>query len=1592
MVVNDFDITQNRADLDSSNALSIDYLKSLTKTSDTGIEGYENENDLPTFWDIKKSNLYKDGKIKMDVSTFRTEVIGNGDSSIYNLDDAIKLKDISIGPGVDEDDDFPYDLYTPVEYIQVGYKNGSIPIKNIAPVFSQSCRFEGDIYVPSSWGNPGSSGILRQINMYPCGANIISTRLAGNLPNTYHPITGLLTPMPGYTRNKTFYMTDGPSGMSFQCPITANPLSDTFDYLNKKTHIIAEVKHVAVYLDNDVIKDVTNRDYMWAKEWANTTQATSPGRNIRNEMHTRRYSFSMQDYEYTNGVKNPAKVVYIFPTLDPCRRQTATGSTTHGPQGFFATNLDTSTGSLAEVLSADPSVMSYINTHNQLPLWAWNRVPYGANNLGELYSKTQLIGAYNTSASKIRASRWGLFGYAVPVSETDYAERYFGGLHSVGDWLHAYYDNGGFNGTNRENGIGYFLGTAPTSTGADTSSRYWMYDWAIHTKPCVPGTRVYNNFKLWQDDELVGSFVTCRRKSDGLYGVYNRVDKTFSCSEYDEWVIQNNGTWPYHFNLTHSYNYFGYTIPAAWGDDASEYDDWHRALITSYWTGDAHGATPYHTNSSMQSDWEYNNLSIAGPTITDAPTGVTDTDNGSTLATLKIEGKEPIFGKDVTEGVYFDFNWKTLRWNFPSKDNPLKFRVYADPSIDYYKENANNPWAANTGASQGLWFGACPTVTPQRWATEYPAGEAPTLTNISSKNIAKWVHQPTSSKYIVTTIPNKTGASVTIGSQEGIKLTNDPYFDVSMYFSDPDWNGAYGTSHGNIAINLSSSYNYFVNKNTLFNDNVVDGSVFNGYYNPIVFIGDKLQTSGDGTHIGWYKSGYTRPTYLDYTETPNNIWNCVPIRGYIMHNIKGKAAIEVKVKDSSIWPDQYTEIESITYTYEGAVAPRWNEVFGGTIQVKPVTANGNDPHFRIKNLFYENFGGWVVVKDTSTIWADQHPAIGWENRFIVNYTLSMSNNNTHNIQGKAWYMGSGGVQDWLYATAYYVGSREPDNIPTWTAYVSTPADEYAFCGNKYVPLMPIPGGEGDERLYYPWIPLAPYLNENNPGTRSPGALNPIKPLNSTNPASAPGYLDLPTIKFPMFLPADPELDYDQDLPQGWSINNVLNLCYILPDSSNWMPRRFAGKTWTYDFCHPDRWNISSPMGTGNFNVEVLNPIWKIGIMSSDMWHEYCAKMWTNSGLYNYNKCDMCYDSSINYVSADYYGSGGIDDPSAWIIGIEIVPWNTEIEPYSSQLAVEISDPSVINVSYLDASLAAKYKLNGTNLNYKIFPLQDAAPVNSGWAQGDPLAPNNEVAGENANYTPNGVKLQFYIIEPLTDHGSCTVTWYNADGHNNGDVSCHLDINITPYESWVFNAPQGEGTGGLNIRWSKQNRDLNGQIVQAYTSGYTNTVDYVIDFLDHFQKNLDTLHIESDLEDTSSFFDNFTIKSQTNNLIEWRIDKTEFLGSKPYINLKISPVENIVRQSIWHQIEYIRIHTNPSILQIPYADSSVLMGKTGNQAVFYTNGPDTDWNEIPEAFNKPSSILLPNIGQQLPLDPTNGDTLPVGYPIVLMHFAQAYSHN
>ena len=174
----------------------------------------------------------------------------------------------------------------------------------------------------------------------------------------------------------------------------------------------------------------------------------------------------------------------------------------------------------------------------------------------------------------------------------------------------------------------YLKKIIPQAAGATSNVHRWMWK----------KTRVYSRFKIWKDFDLAGYFITVRRKSDGLYGVYNTVTKTFHYNKLDYYILHYgmnvNSTSTLGQLHTHTYSQAGLGVTYANPNEA------YTAL----------GKT------NALSQWEYWNLHITGPVY-----------SGST-GTFTLRLDQP----NIANGFTF------TRDHLNMTTNPVNFKIYID--------------------------------------------------------------------------------------------------------------------------------------------------------------------------------------------------------------------------------------------------------------------------------------------------------------------------------------------------------------------------------------------------------------------------------------------------------------------------------------------------------------------------------------------------------------------------------------------------------------------------------------------------------------------------------------------------------------------------------------------------------------------------------------------------------------------------------------------------------------------------------------------------------------------------------------------------
>lgn len=616
---------------DSSIAANVKWIRSKQTLLNGNIlfnkpEELNSEDDLPTIEQIKDSSAYIQGELFMD-SSYKFMELDDSNVKYKSKYDAVAIRDLGFRYDLYS---FPTDLYEEVEYITPGCYGGSIDLSIASDPkwqwgFSGDYRIMGDDTegkyfdnkapweaIPAANNKHNGTAINFYGTQYP---NFLGSAAYTAASNTTTPepdahflyvpsyiYNGALNGKHGYCIRGWSYGHAVPSVEDFY--INEKPGST---YFTAKTHMEFSQEGVIIGTAEDNHKnerkfatsEVTSSDgRLWRRIWGLKSDlvmtVADTGTSI-GELHQYMSHIDCTLYNY-KYVSSGSGRRYWIP--DP------------GDQSWYSTLMDTSGGTnwIDTYTRGDLLVLTYGNNRNY---WAYS------------ISDNNIYRRYN-SPDKAQAEQCNLYLYSTGMSR--------------------YYDHYAYNKyiplTNLQSGDPsvfliddsntwtYLKKIVPQASGATSNIHRWMWK----------KTRVYSRFKIYKDFDLAGYFITVRRKSDGLYGVYNTVTKTFHYNKLDYYILH------YGMNVnsastlgqlhTHTYSQAGLGVTYASPNEA------YTAL----------GKT------NALSQWEYWNLHITGPVY-----------SGSTgTFTLRLDQPNIANGFTLT------------RDHLNMTTNPVNFKIYID--------------------------------------------------------------------------------------------------------------------------------------------------------------------------------------------------------------------------------------------------------------------------------------------------------------------------------------------------------------------------------------------------------------------------------------------------------------------------------------------------------------------------------------------------------------------------------------------------------------------------------------------------------------------------------------------------------------------------------------------------------------------------------------------------------------------------------------------------------------------------------------------------------------------------------------------------
>lgn len=618
----------------------------------------KNQFDAPHIDLLKKTKAYEAGELYMDpqYSYFNLEPYNSG--SYIDKNDVPAGKDVKVRANLYT---LPSD-YEEVEYVQIGMTGGSLPLGIFFDAHNQY-KFDGYIYLPSAsdtyfdntspWSTISAANNKKNGIAYTMFLNYdipvsITGSGAGNTMRigmgpcfTYATLNGL-----GPYRLAYFNLNAPANGVS-STPYTSNNEVCAFfengatrtPWTGKKMRYISDLEYLTM---DDDFNTVTKMRYYDA-----SVATATYGKHLC----ARRSGIQFYDATgstETSMLKHCAYSASYIPTTQvqfASVKQVADPSTVYDPLEQLGDKKDlynslnaNSTGSTWISNGARYSGVSYTNR--------WN--PYGDTDTNNAYGKVEAVwGAIATTEVEDRYA-WNMYDPTntdvVIQSRIEAIGRGNTGLtpgkfYPQDNWEITYF---GTKTSNQNN---------PHTPASYAASNYTWYNRVLPRK-----SRLYSRFRIWKDYELAGYYITCRRKGDGLYGVYNTVNGKFTCSRIDE--LKSLGL---------SVD----TVTAGMYGDLAE-----GTIYNGPYANNTEPGGIIYSPSQMQtlygktdalSNWEYFNLCIMGPRYTETYS------SGVYKVNLKISDASVL-----SNGLYYAYNHPEKR-----SDSVINFNVY----IDGYDEN-----------------------------------------------------------------------------------------------------------------------------------------------------------------------------------------------------------------------------------------------------------------------------------------------------------------------------------------------------------------------------------------------------------------------------------------------------------------------------------------------------------------------------------------------------------------------------------------------------------------------------------------------------------------------------------------------------------------------------------------------------------------------------------------------------------------------------------------------------------------------------------------------------------------------------------------
>lgn len=615
---------------DSSVAASVRWINSKQTLLNNNItfdkpEDLNSESDLPTIEQIKDSSAYLQGELFMN-SSYKFMNLDDSNAKYKSKYDAIAIRDLGFRSDLYT---FPTSLYEEVEYITTGCYGGSIDL-SIASDPKWQWGFSGDYKImgmdaegkyfdnKAPWeainaANNKHNGTA--INFFGTSyPNILSSAAYTAKSNKTTPDPdGHFMHVPMYTYNGSLNGKHGYCIRGWSYGATVPSVEEFYinekpgsTYFTTKTHMEFSQEGIIVGAAEDDHKnerkfatsEVTSSDgRLWRRLWglkSDLVMTVSDTGDPIGELHQymSHMDCALYNLKYTS--------TSCFWLADPA------------DQSWYSALMDTSGGTnfINTYCTGDVLVPESGANHNY---WASSLAD---NNIyRRAYSgydeQSEQCNLYLYSTGMSRYYNHYEYNKYIPLTNLQSGDPSVFLIDDSNTWTY----------------LKKIVPQASTSGGTSNIHR-WMWR----------KTRVYSRFKIWKDFDLAGYFITVRRKSDGLYGVYNTVTKTFHYNKLDYYILH------YGMNVnsastlgqlhTHTYSQAGLGVTYANPNEA------YTAL----------GKT------NALSQWEYWNLHITGPVY-----------SGST-GTFTLRLDQPNFVNGIT----------LTRDHLNMATNPVNFKVYID--------------------------------------------------------------------------------------------------------------------------------------------------------------------------------------------------------------------------------------------------------------------------------------------------------------------------------------------------------------------------------------------------------------------------------------------------------------------------------------------------------------------------------------------------------------------------------------------------------------------------------------------------------------------------------------------------------------------------------------------------------------------------------------------------------------------------------------------------------------------------------------------------------------------------------------------------